>query len=145
MNVELFTKYVPHAVALGLEMISVEVGQGRAKIRQPWRDDLVGDPERGIIHGGVITTLLDTMGGACVFAVGDNVRPQATLDLRIDYLRPATPRLDLFGEGECFRKTRHIAFVRGVCHQGDALRPVATMTATFMIADQPNLAAGPKW
>ncbi len=144
MNVELFTKYVPHAVALGLEMLSVELGQGRATIRQPWRDELIGDPERGIVHGGVITTLLDTMGGACVFALGGGIRPQATLDLRIDYLRPATPQQDLFGEGEVYRTTRHIAFVRGVCHHGDASQPIANMTATFIIADQPSLAAGPK-
>lgn len=144
MNVELFTKYVPHAVALGLEMISVELGKGRAKIRQPWRDSLIGDPERGIVHGGVITTLLDTMGGACVFAAGEGIRPQATLDLRIDYLRPALPNLDLFGEGECHHITRHVAFVRGVCHQGDPNRPIANVTATFIIADHPSLAAGPK-
>ena len=125
-------------------MISVEVGEGRAKIRQPFREDLIGDPERGIVHGGVITTLLDTMGGACVFAIGGGIRPQATLDLRIDYLRPATPGADLFGEGAVYRKTRHIAFVRGVCHQGDLSHPVANMTATFIIADQPSFAAGPK-
>lgn len=144
MNAALFTKFVPHAVALGLEITAVELGQGRARIHLPWREDLIGDPVRGLVHGGVVTTLLDTLGGCCVFVLGGNVRPQATLDLRIDHLRPGVTKLDLHGEAECYRTTRHIAFVRGICHQGDPLRPIAHMTATFMIADQANLAAGPK-
>ena len=77
MDVEIFTKYVPHAVALGLETVSVEMGAGRCVMRLPWRADLVGDPERNIIHGGAITTLLDTLGGCCVFAAGEGMWPQA--------------------------------------------------------------------
>jgi acyl-coenzyme A thioesterase PaaI-like protein len=61
---------------------------------------------------------------------------QATLDLRIDYLRPAAALKDLLAEAECYRVTRHVAFVRGVCHQGDAERPVANLTATFIVADR---------
>ncbi len=144
MKVELFTSYVPHARELGLTVLSVERGSGRATIRQPFREELIGDPERRIVHGGVITTLLDTLGGICVFAFGEGLQPQATLDLRIDYLRPALPDQDLFGDAECFHATRHVAFVRGICHQGDPARPVANMTATFMIADLPARAAGPR-
>ena len=143
MYLEVFTKVVPHCVALGIEVVSVERGAGKAVLRQPWRPELIGDPEREIVHGGVITTLLDTLGGVCTFAAG-NVMPQATLDLRVDYLRPSRPRLDLFAEGHCYRVTRHIAFVRGLCHQGDAADPIAQMTATFVIADHPRLIAGPK-
>jgi uncharacterized protein (TIGR00369 family) len=144
MRMEAFLQVVPHAAPLGIEMLRWESGTGQCAMRLPWREELIGDPERRIVFGGVITTLLDTLGGACVFARGKGVMPQATLDLRIDYLRPAAPELDLVAEGECFRSTRHIAFVRGVCHQGDAERPVANMTATFMIADRPELIAGKK-
>ena len=144
MKLERFVQAVPHASALGLELLRVDMGTGSCAMRQPWRPELVGDPERNVVHGGVITTLLDTLGGVCVFARGGGVMPQATLDLRIDYLRPAMPELDLFAEGECYRTTRHVAFVRGVCHQGDSTKPVANMTAAFVIADRPELIAGPK-
>ncbi|MDB4985480.1 MAG: thioesterase family protein [Myxococcaceae bacterium] len=128
--VELFITKLPHGQALGIELVSCDTELGRCVVRQPWREDLVGDPETGVLHGGVITALLDTLGAACVIARG--IRPQGTLDLRIDYLRPATTRIELIGDAECYRVTRHIAFVRGTCHQGDPTRAVASLTATFV-------------
>jgi uncharacterized protein (TIGR00369 family) len=144
MGMERFLEVVPHAAALGIQMVRWEPGVGRCEMRLPWREELVGDPVRRAVHGGVITTLLDTLGGACVFARGHGVMPQATLDLRIDYLRPASAGLALVAAGECFHATRHIAFVRGVCHQGDRDKPIANMTATFVLADRPELVAGAK-
>lgn len=128
---EQFVNALPHGHALGLELVSSDSERGHAALRLPWREDLVGDPATDVLHGGVITTLLDTLGGCCVLA--RNLRLQATLDLRIDYLRPATPRVDLIGEAECYRVTRNVAFVRGSCHHGDPGRPVANLTATFML------------
>lgn len=130
-SAQAFLAELPHAAALGIELTQAPQRDGRCVMRLPWRAELVGDPLREVLHGGVITTLLDTLGGACVASLGMAV--QGTLDLRIDYLRPAAPRLDLIGDAECYRVTRHIAFVRGHCHQGDASRPVAHLTATFVL------------
>jgi uncharacterized protein (TIGR00369 family) len=129
-----FLAQLPHARELGIELLAVDAGAGRCSFRQPWRAELVGDPERQILHGGVITSLLDTLAAAAAIARG--VPLQATLDLRVDYLRPATAQQDLIAEAECYRVTRHVAFVRGVCHQGDTTRPVANLTATFVVADR---------
>ncbi|HEX6243187.1 MAG TPA: PaaI family thioesterase [Polyangiales bacterium] len=129
-----FLAQLPHARELGIELISFDRAAGRCAFRQPWRAELVGDPERQILHGGVITSLLDTLGAAAVIARG--VKAQATLDLRVDYLRPAAAQRDLIAEAECYRVTRHVAFVRGLCHQGDVERPVANLTATFVVADR---------
>jgi uncharacterized protein (TIGR00369 family) len=128
-----FIEHLPHAQALGLSLVSCEQGSGRCVVRLPWREDLVGDPATGIVHGGVITALLDSLAAACV--IGRSLRPQATLDLRIDYLRAATPRIDLLGDAACYRVTRHIAFVRGLCHQGDPEHAVANLTATFILQE----------
>ena len=69
--------------------------------------------------------------------------PQATLDLRMDYLRAAAGTCDLIGEAHCYRMANHVAFVRGICHQGDADDPVAHMTATFaLLRDKRGRAAG---
>jgi uncharacterized protein (TIGR00369 family) len=130
--VEQFVIALPYARALGVELIS-EDPRGHCVLRLPWREDLVGDPESGVLHGGVITGLLDTLGAAVVLA--RQLRLQATLDLRIDYLRAATPRVDLIGDAECYRVTRHVAFVRGSCHQGDPLRAVANLTAAFILRE----------
>jgi uncharacterized protein (TIGR00369 family) len=135
-----YLNHLPHAQQLGIELLRVEAERGFCAMRLPWRAELVGDPEREILHGGAITTLLDTLAGAAVFA--RSLPAQATLDLRIDYLRPAVARVDLIAEAECYRYTRHVAFVRGVCHQGDAERPVATMTTTYVLADRISAVAG---
>lgn len=133
-RVEQFVVALPYARALGIELIS-EAPRGHCVLRLPWREDLVGDPETAVLHGGVITGLLDTLGAAVVLA--RKLKLQATLDLRIDYLRAATPRVDLLGDAECYRVTRHVAFVRGSCHQGDPQRPVANLTAAFILREDP--------
>jgi uncharacterized protein (TIGR00369 family) len=132
-TVEKFIAVLPHARALGIELDSFDA-QGRCVLRLPWREDLIADPQSGVVHGGVITALLDTLGAACVIARG--IHLQATLDLRIDYLRSAQPRVALIGDASCYRVTRQIAFVRGVCHQGDPEHAVANVTATFIRAEE---------
>ncbi len=131
--VEHFVGALPYARALGIELVA-EDPRGHCVLRLPWREHLVGDPATEVVHGGVITGLLDTLGAAVVLA--RKLQLQATLDLRIDYLRAATPRVDLIGDAECYRVTRHVAFVRGSCHQGDPQRPVANMTAAFILQEE---------
>jgi uncharacterized protein (TIGR00369 family) len=138
--VEKFLEFLPHGAALGIELVSLDVARGGCVMRLPWRAELVGDPEQQILHGGVITALLDTLGAATTIVRG--LFQPATLDLRIDYLRPASPGLDLVAEAECYRSTRHIAFVRGLCHQGDRERPVANLTATFVIGERVSQSGG---
>jgi len=128
--------HVPHCAFLGLEVIEAEARA--ATLRIPYRDDLIGDPSRGVIFGGVITTLLDQ---ACGLAVGCSLKELlviATLDLRIDYLRAARPGLDLIGRAECYKLTKNVAFVRGIAHDGDSNDPFASCLATFMIGANPQ-------
>ena len=128
----LFT-VVPFATALGLELVGIEGNRARAKVG--WREDLVGDPDTGVIHGGVLTTLLDNLCGMAVLLALKEFRSTATLDLRIDYMRPAETGRDVFAEAECYRVTRHIAFVRATAfHEGDP-RQIANATATFALND----------
>ena len=124
---------VPYAQALGFELIDIE--RGRAFARAPWREDLVGDPETGIIHGGVITALLDNICGVAVVAALDSFKSTATLDLRIDYMRAATPGEDVIGEAECYHVTRSVAFVRGWAYHETRERIIATASGAFMLND----------
>ncbi len=122
---------LPHCRALGLEV--VDYAPGRAALRCAYRPELVGDPLTGVVHGGVVTTLLDTVSGLACFLGLEEPQAIATLDLRIDYLRPAVVERPLVASAEVYRLTRSVAFTRGHAFQDDADTPVATCVATFMI------------
>jgi uncharacterized protein (TIGR00369 family) len=126
-----FGSMSPHMRKLGFEIISIESGVCEARL--PYSDDLIGDPTRGVLHGGVVTTLLDTAGGAAVLAALRKPISLATLDLRIDYLRSSRPRHDLLAKVECYKTTYNVAFARGVAHEGDERDTVAAMAATYML------------
>lgn len=124
-------KNVPWSKELGFEMTRVE--KGHAWGRQPYLDHLVGDPTTGIIHGGVITTMLDTISGmACASALSE-VRMIATLDLRLDYMRPATPKRDIIGEAECFHITKSIAFIRAWAYHDSRDKTIAIAQSAFAL------------
>jgi uncharacterized protein (TIGR00369 family) len=126
-----FTDSVPHNKALGLRM--VELIEDGAIAELPHDDKLVGNPERGFLHGGVITSMIDATCGMAVFiAIKKPVRI-ATLDLRIDYLRPTTPETNVLCKAVCYKHTRQVAFVRALAHHGDESDPVASAAGTFMI------------
>ena len=122
---------VPYAKALGFELLSIE--RGRASARAPYRDDLVGDPETKVIHGGVITALLDNIAGVAVIAALNELKSTATLDLRIDYMRPAEPGRDIIGEAECYHVTRTVAFVRAWAYHESRDRVIATGAGAFAL------------
>jgi len=125
---------IPHAKALGFELIESE--DNRCRLRVPYDSHLVGDPDTGVIHGGVITAALDNASGSAVRlnqSVGE-ISSMATLDLRIDYMHAAEPGRDLYVLADCFRTAASIAFVRAVAYQNDESDPVATSTACFMFS-----------
>ena len=87
--------------------------------------------------------MLDETCGMAVQLALDGTRAIATLDLRIDYQKPATPGLDIKAHSFCYRVTRSIAFVRATAYQESEDDPVATATACFMIgANRTNMLAG---
>ena len=121
----------PQAVALGIRTLSVEPGV--ATLTAPYRAELVGDPDTGVIAGGVVTTLLDHACGQAVYMAIGEPTSIATLDLRIDYMRAAEPGLDIFARAHCYKLTRSIAFVRATAYDKDPDDPVATAQAAFML------------
>jgi uncharacterized protein (TIGR00369 family) len=125
-------RFVPHNQALGIRFESLK--EGRVTLALPYDDKLVGNPLSGVLHGGAITALMDAACGMAVFVKLAAPIPIATLDLRIDYLRPATPANEVHGRAECFKVTRSVAFVRCEAFhpqgEGDL---VAVANGTFMI------------
>ena len=129
-----FVSRTPHMREIGARITAVERGRGSMSL--PPRPEWVGDPGRAQIHPGVLTVLADS---ACGLAVGTALTeraPYATLDLRMDYLRPAGPEAGLQCDAHCYRVTRNVAFVRGEVWQTEREQPIATAQATFMLSTQ---------
>jgi len=124
-----FIAALPHARALGMELAHME--DGVAQIELDYDERFVGDPETKVISGGVVSALMDTCCGAAVMGHPDVTGATATIDLRIDYMRGATPGQRLVARAKVYHLTRTVAFVRAETYDADTENPVATATGTF--------------
>jgi len=131
-----FIRNVPHLRECGMRLARVDVGL--AEVELPFRAEWLGDIERGVMHTGILTTLVDSASGAAVLSSLPSYSPIATLDLRMDYLRPAMKDLLTTCRAECYRLTTHIAFVRASVWQQDADAPVAVSQSAFMLSSPPT-------
>jgi uncharacterized protein (TIGR00369 family) len=100
----------------------------------PYDAKLVGNPDSGTLHGGAITALLDGSSGVAVFNALAELVPIATLDLRIDYLKPAEPGKSVISKATCYQVTRNVAFTRAVAYQDDPEDVIAHAVGTFMLS-----------
>jgi uncharacterized protein (TIGR00369 family) len=121
---------VGHGRALGLDYR--DHGEDWVELALPWAPQLVSMVDQGIMATGAIVSLVDTCSGTAVWTKMGLFRPVVTLDLRIDYLRPAAKGETVIARCECTKLTRQVAFVRGIAHGGDPDRPIAHSAATFM-------------
>ena len=126
-----FIEALPHSHALGMRLESIS--EGSATISMPYDERLIGDPSTGVIHGGAVSALMDTACGAAVMSHPQAGVSTATLDLRIDYMRPATAGQTIRTRAECHHVTRSVAFVRAVATDDDESRPVAMASGAFTV------------
>jgi uncharacterized protein (TIGR00369 family) len=123
---------IPFNRFLGVRVLALE--PGRVEMEIPFRDELVGDPVKPALHGGLIATLADTAGGIAIWGALDNpVARVSTVDIRIDYLRPG--RLEpLLAEAVAVRvgRTVGVADIR-VFHASAREAPVATGKGVYSV------------
>lgn len=119
-----------HSGHIGLRYIAH--GADWVELELPYAPELTGDVGSGVLASGPIISLMDNATSLAVWTALGKFRPQVTLDLRVDYMRPATPGKTVIGRGECYKTTRSMAFVRGVAHDGDPEDPVAHVAGTFI-------------
>ncbi|MEP3049963.1 MAG: PaaI family thioesterase [Erythrobacter sp.] len=126
---KLFTK-VGHTGWLGLRYNAH--GENWVELELPWREDLLGESDRQVLASGPIVSLMDMASGMSIWHTKGDFTPIATLDLRVDYQRPAREKAAVIGRVECYRTTRSAAFVRGIAHDGDPDDPIAHVAGVFM-------------
>lgn len=133
-RVRAMMQWTPQGRALGLEVTKAE----SAKVwgRAPYKAELVGDPETGIIAGGVITTFLDQLSGMAAVLAMHEPTTVATIDIRIDYMRGAEPGRDVLAEAHCYKIGKNVAFVRAVAYEDSPDNPIANAAAAFMLNTQ---------
>lgn len=123
-------KAVRHCEVLDIQLISA--ANGHLTLELPYSELIVGNPGSGVIHGGAITTLMDT---ACGFVIPISLEEFSvcpTLDLRIDYMTAAQPNQSVFGRSEVYRVTDNVIFSKGIAYQDNIDKPIAHCVATFM-------------
>lgn len=123
---------VPFNVFLNPEIL--EMDQHGVLLRMPYKEELLGDSEQQLIHTSVHVALMDSLFGGAVMAHLCRPESIATLDLRMDYLRPAVAGKVLHGFAKVDQLTRSIAFVSGSIWQEDRDTPCALGRASFMRA-----------
>ncbi|MBN0975729.1 PaaI family thioesterase [Pseudomonas hygromyciniae] len=125
-----FVSALRHCQVLGIEVHDTSA-EGMT-LRLPYSPQIVGDPQTGIIHGGALTSLMDTACGMATLCVLPEFEVCPTLDLRIDYMHPAEPHKTVFGFAQCYRVTSDVIFTRGFAYQDDPQQPIAHVVGTFM-------------
>jgi len=122
---------IPHSRELGMRLVSR--ADDEAVLMIPYDPKLIGDPETGVMHGGAVTALLDTCCGTAVMMSQKKPSSTATLDLRINYMKPATPEKSVYAYAHCYRATRSVGFVRAIAYHENKDDPIATASAAFIL------------
>ncbi|MGZ3408546.1 MAG: PaaI family thioesterase [Polyangia bacterium] len=127
----LIQDFVPFNKFLGIAID--EAREGFVRLSLPYRPEYIGDSSRPALHGGVISTLIDTCGG---FAVWTQLRIEdrvSTIDLRVDYLAPGAPEA-LYADGTVVRVGNRVGVVDIRCWQASQpSRTVATGKGVYNI------------
>jgi len=127
---ERFLSALKHCQLLQVRVAQAD-GNGMTLVL-PWSPVIVGNPQTGAVHGGALTTLMDTTCGMATLCVLPRFEVCPTLDLRIDYMHPAEAGKDIYGHAQCYRVTRDVIFTRGTAYQDDPDQPICQVVGTFM-------------
>ncbi len=115
-----------------IDMHYADHGEDWVELYADWREELVGDPESGVMASAVIISIMDNATSMSIWTKLGEFRPQVTMDLRVDYLRPSPKGARVYGRGICYHISRSVGFVRGLAHNGDIDDPLAHVSGTFI-------------
>ena len=128
---EFMENEIPFNRLLGMKVDHMAAGE--VILRIPSRPELIGDPFRPALHGGVTSALADTAGGLAVFTRIQRDQTTSTVDLRVDYLRPGETTMDLLAKSTVIRLGNRVAAAQTVVYQDDIENPVAVATGVYNV------------
>jgi len=107
-------EFIPFHKVIGFKLI--EVRENFVSLLIPYKPELIGDPRRGSIHGGVIATAMDAVGGAVGISTLRHYEDKlSTIDLRVDYLAPGLAK-DIITEGTIVKSGNKVIFTRMIAY-----------------------------
>jgi uncharacterized protein (TIGR00369 family) len=132
---EVLKQFLEEAIPFN-RFLGIRVGEsaaGWARLELPFREEFIGDPLRPALHGGLVSTLLDTCGGFAIWSHVDSEIRISTIDLRVDFLRPGGSEL-LIDETKVVRVGNRVAVTDGIAyHPGGKDDPIATCKAVYSV------------
>lgn len=129
---QVMEEMIPFNKFLGIRADRIE--RGNVRLELPFRDELIGDPLKRALHGGVLSTLADVAGGAAAWsAIEDPMARVSTVDLRVDYLRPGRPHT-VIADATVVRLGGRIAVTdMKMFHPGGESEPIATGKGVYVV------------
>ncbi len=127
-----FRDAIPFNRFLGIEMTQIDAGL--VQLTLDFRPEFIGNPLLPALHGGVISSLLDTAGGAAVWSQAEPRDRVSTVDLRVDYLRPGRPE-PVVGQGKVVRLGNRVGVAElRAWHPGREDKPIAAGMGVYNVA-----------
>jgi uncharacterized protein (TIGR00369 family) len=124
-------EYIPFNKVVGFKLL--EVKENFVSILIPYRPELIGDVRRGSIHGGVIATAMDAVGGAAGITTLKHFEDKlSTIDLRVDYLAPGKPK-DIITEGSIVKSGSRVIFTRMIAYHDDRENLIAEGRGVYSV------------
>jgi len=128
---QLVDQFIPFNRFLGIRF--VDAGEGTTRLELPYREEFIGDMRRPALHGGVISTLIDTCGGLAVWTQIDPTDRISTIDMRVDYVHHGRPEM-LVADAQVVRTGNRVGVVDvRVWQPSEPARTVATGKAVYSI------------
>jgi uncharacterized protein (TIGR00369 family) len=122
---------IPFNALLGLRLDDLSSGFCRMSV--PFRPELIGDPLRRALHGGVLSAVIDTCGGAAIWTQIEKGDALSTVDLRVDYLRPGQPQ-DFIVDGRVLRLGNRVGVAEMIAyHPGLEQEPIASGKGVYNV------------
>ena len=124
--------FIPFNKVIGFKLL--EVRENFVSLLIPYRPELIGDVRRSSIHGGVIATAMDTVGGAAAITTLKHENDKlSTIDLRVDYLAPGQAR-DLITEGAIVKSGSKVIFTRMIAYHDNRDNLIAEGRGVYSVS-----------
>lgn len=127
---ERFLSVLRHCQRLGLTVVTAD--ETSLQMRLPYSEEIIGNPLMGIVHGGALTTLMDTACGTACFVAIEGMELCPTLDLRVDYMKSSDPGKHLIAHASVTRIANNVIFTECLVKQEDDGVLIAKCNAAFM-------------